>query len=150
MIRELQPWHANVSKRQVKTPKVYFRDSGIYHHLLGLSAPSGIQTHPKLGASWEGFALEQLTAHLQLSPEEVFFWATHAEAELDLLTMSGCKPIGFEFKYTDTPKITKSMNIALQTLKLEKIFVIYPGSANFKLSDRIVAVGLEKLGEIDI
>lgn len=109
-----------------------------------------IHSHPKLGASWEGFALEQVTAHLGLSSEEVFFWGTHAEAELDLLTFAKGRAVGFEFKYTDAPKITKSMKIAIQDLKLKKLFVIYPGNFNFKLSDTISAIGFHNIGELEI
>mgnify|MGYP003393088165 CR=1 FL=1 len=149
MIRELKPWHAQVDKRQIKTPKVYFRDSGLFHHLLGLSKLSEIERHPKLGASWEGFVLEQITSHFELAPEEVFFWGTHADAEIDLLCkLKGGRMVGFEIKYTDAPKITRSMSIALKDLKLDEIYVIYPGKLNFKLSDKISAIGFENLKNI--
>ncbi len=149
MIRELQPWHANIGKRQIKTPKIYFRDTGLLHLLLGLSKLSEIETHPKLGASWEGFVLEQITSHFGLPPEEVFFWGTHAEAEIDLLcTLSGGRRVGFEIKYTDAPQITRSMVIALKDLKLNAIHVIYPGKTNFKLSDKISAIGFERLKDL--
>lgn len=150
MIRELQPWIANIDKRQVKAPKIYFRDTGIYHYLLGLHKLSDIHKHPKLGASWEGFALEQLTAHFNLSSEEIFFWSTHAHAELDLLATIKGKKIGFEFKFTDAPKITKSMNISIQDLKLNKLFILYPGSKNFSLSEKIHVIGIEQLRHFDV
>lgn len=150
MIRELQPWHANIDKRQIKTPKIYFRDSGIFHFLIGLDKGSDINKHPKLGASWEGFALEQMTAHLKLSSDEIFFWGTHSDAELDLFFRYGGKNIGIEFKYTDAPKITKSMHIASKDLDLDKLFVIYPGNINFKLSEKITAIGLENIRKFSI
>lgn len=149
MIRELQPWHANIDKRQIKTPKIYIRDSGILHLLLGLTKLSEIEQHPKLGASWEGFVLEQITSHFELTQEEVFFWGTHAEAEIDLIcTLNGGRRVGFEIKYTDAPKITRSMSIALSDLKLSAIHIIYPGKTNFKLSDKISAIGFERLKEL--
>jgi len=149
MIRELQPWHANIDKRQIKTPKIYFRDSGLLHLLLGLTKLSEIERHPKLGASWEGFALEQIISQLELSADEVFFWGTHAEAEIDLLcTLSGGRRVGFEIKYTDSPKITRSMMICLEDLKLSEINVIYPGKLNFKLSDKINAIAFEKIRDL--
>lgn len=150
MIRELQPWHVNIDKRQIKTPKIYFRDSGIFHFLLGLDKGSDIQKHPKLGASWEGFALEQITVHLNLTSDEIFFLGTHSDAELDLFFRAEAKNIGIEFKYTDSPKITKSMNIASHDLDLDKLFVIYPGNANFKLSEKITAIGFENIRKFSL
>jgi len=149
MIRELQPWHANIDKRQIKAPKIYFRDTGLFHHLLGLSNPSDIQTHPKLGASWEGFALEQITSYFDLKTDQVNFWGTHAEAEIDLIcSLHGGRRVGIEIKYTDAPKITRSISIALQDLQLAHVYVIYPGKKNYKLSDKVSAVSFEKLGSI--
>ncbi|NUM87916.1 MAG: ATP-binding protein [Bdellovibrionales bacterium] len=150
MIRELQPWHANVDKRQIKSTKIYFRDSGVLHYLLGLDEPSSIMTHPKLGASWEGFALEQVTSHLDLDAEEVFFWGTHAQAEIDMLTIRKGRAIGFEFKYTDAPRVTKSMRIAQKDLDLSALYVVYPGSENFRLDSGITAVGFENLRKFSI
>ena len=146
IVRELKPWVENIDKRQVKSPKIYFRDSGIFHFLLGLNKFSEISLHPKLGLSWEGFALEQVTAHFQLTSDEAYFWATHAEAELDLFCNNiGGKRLGFEFKYTDHPKVTKSMQIAIKDLKLKHLYVVYPGKTNFKLSEKISAVAFENL-----
>lgn len=143
MIRQLQPWFENIGKRQVKSPKIYFRDSGIFHTLLNLSDQKDLQVHPKIGASWEGFALEEVIRALQARQEECFFWSTYGEAEIDLLIYRKGKFLGFEFKYTDAPKMTKSMQIALQDLPLEKVFVLYPGEMDYPLSDRVLAMGLE-------
>ena len=145
MIRVLQPWYENLKKRQVKTPKIYFRDSGIYHTLLGLNNNEVLSHSPKLGASWEGFALEQIIRFYKVEPEECYFWASHSTAEIDLLIFKNGRRIGFEFKYTDTPKITPSMKLSLEYLKLDQIKVIFPGNIKFKLSEQIEAVGLESL-----
>lgn len=143
MIRELKPWHENLSKRQVKSPKIYFRDSGLFHTLLGVDHENGILNHPKLGSSWEGFALEEVIRHLEVDSFDCYFWATQSSAELDLLVFKGGKRLGFEFKYTDAPKITKSMKIALHDLKLDELTIIYPGTKSFKLDDKLFASGLE-------
>jgi predicted AAA+ superfamily ATPase len=150
MIRVLQPWYENLKKRQVKTPKIYFRDSGVYHTLLGLNNNEDIATHPKIGSSWEGFALEQIIRYYNADSEECYFWSSHNVAEIDLLIVKNGKRLGFEFKYTDTPKITKSMKISLEDLKLDKINVIFPGNLSFKLSDKIEAIGLEFLQNLKI
>lgn len=142
MIRQLSPWFENISKRQVKTPKIYFRDSGILHSLLGIESEGELLTHPKLGASWEGFALEEVVRHLQVDANAVYFWATQGDAELDLLVLKGSKKLGFEFKYTDRPQLTKSMQIALQDLKLDSLTLIYPGEVEVKLSSNVHAIGL--------
>ncbi len=143
MIRLLGPWHENISKRQVKAPKLYFRDSGIYHALLGLPDNKALMTHPKLGASWEGFAMEQVISALKLRPEECYFWATHSVAELDLLTFQNGKRIGYEFKYSDIPQVTSSMEIAFKDLKLDHLYVIVPKVKKMKLSSHITALSLE-------
>ena len=145
MIRELSPWFENIKKRQVKSPKIYFRDSGILHALLNIKNMTELETYPKLGAFWEGFALEEVIRIYNANPEEYFFWATHADAELDLFIIKHGKRLGFEFKYTDAPRITRSMQIALNDLKLDHITVIYPGKKTFPLSDKITAQGLESL-----
>ncbi|MCB1107716.1 MAG: ATP-binding protein [Chlamydiia bacterium] len=142
MIRQLQPWYENISKRQVKTPKIYFRDSGLFHTLLGIESESSLLTHPKLGSSWEGFALEEVIRHLEVDPFDCFFWASHAHAELDLLVFKGGKRLGFEFKYSDHIKVTKSMRIAMEDLKLDALVVIYPGSKSHEIEDSIHAAGL--------
>ena len=143
MVRQLQPWHENLGKRQVKAPKVYFRDSGLLHTLLGIADQAGLLTHPKLGASWEGFALEQTLRITQ--PDEAYFWATHAGAELDLLMFKYGKRVGVEFKHADAPRITPSMKIALADLKLDALYVAYPGKRRYALGERVEAIPLSEL-----
>ncbi len=143
MIRQLPPWFENISKRQVKSPKIYFRDSGIWHFLLGIDNMNSLHLHPKLGASWEGFALEEILRVHRAIEGEYYFWATHGQAELDLFIIKHGKRLGFEFKYTDSPKITKSMLIAMEDLKLDQLVVIYPGKETFPLNKGITACGLE-------
>lgn len=145
MIRSLQPWFENLGKRQVKSPKIYFRDSGILNALLGLKKKEDIETHPRLGAFWEGFAMEQLIRIIDASQEECYFWATQSGAELDLLVLKDGKREGFEFKYTDHPKLTPSMKIAMHDLKLDHLTLIYPGKETFPLGDKMTAQGLESL-----
>jgi hypothetical protein len=116
MVRQLQPWHENLGKRQVKAPKIYLTDTGLLHTLLGVVTAEDLERHPKVGASWEGFSLEALLAHLGARPEECFFWATHAGAELDLLVVRGRRRLGFEMKRSEAPQVTPSMRIALQDL----------------------------------
>lgn len=143
MIRVLQPWYENLKKRQVKTPKIYFRDSGIYHALLGLNNYESMAISPKIGPSWEGFALEQVINHNNAEPEECYFWSAHGVAEIDLIIIKNGKRIGFEFKYSSTPKITKSIEIALNDLKLNQVKIIFPGDKIYKLSDKVEAIGLK-------
>lgn len=145
MVRQLQPWFANVGKRQVKAPKLYFRDTGVLHSLLGITSRAELGVHPSAGASWEGFALEAVIRELGLSATECFFWATHAHAELDLFCHVKGRPYGFEFKRADAPKVTPSMRIALDDLKLEHLYVVFPGTQSFSLGERITAVGLGSL-----
>lgn len=145
MIRQLQPWHENLGKRQVKSPKIYFRDSGLFHYLMGLPHIKSLQSHPKLGASWEGFALESVIRESHDDPLNFYFWATQGHSELDLFWIQGSKRVGFEFKYTDAPKVTKSMEIAIQDLGLSKIWVIIPGKHQFKLRPKIQVLGLENI-----
>lgn len=142
MIRVLYPWHENLGKRQVKSPKIYFRDSGIYHALNRIETYNELLIQPQLGASWEGFSLEEIIRHQDVDAFDCYFWGTHAGAELDLLIIKGNKRIGFEFKYTDTPKTTKSMHIAMEALSLNELTVISPGDHNFPLTEKIRAVGL--------
>ncbi len=143
MLREIPPWFENISKRQIKSPKIYFRDSGILHYLLNIPDEESLYHHPKLGASWEGFALESIIRHHEASDGEYYFWATQGDAELDLLIIKNGKRLGFEFKYTDMPKVTKSMTIAIEDLKLDKLVIIYPGKEAFPLTTYIDAIGLE-------
>jgi uncharacterized protein len=143
MIRTLFPWFENIAKRQVKLPKIYVRDSGILHTLLGIKTNNALIMHPKMGASWEGFAIEAITNQLQIRNEECFFWATHSGAELDLLVFRAGKRIGFEIKYTDAPKITKSARIAIEDLTLDHLYIIFPGNQSFPMDKNITAAGLE-------
>lgn len=147
MVRQLLPWFENISKRQVKRPKIYFRDSGLYHSLQEIGDFSSLLHHPRLGASWEGFALEEVTRFYGAAAEECFFWAIHGQAELDLLLVRDGKRMGFECKYCDAPRLTKSMQIALDTLQLDRLYVIYPGSRNYLLSEKVEVVSLYTLAE---
>ncbi|MDP3850357.1 MAG: ATP-binding protein [Luteolibacter sp.] len=140
MVRRLLPWHENLKKRQVKAPKVYVRDSGIVHQLLGMGGFTDLQSHPKLGASWEGFALESILARTQ--SRNAYFWATHAGAELDLLLFHKGKRIGFEFKYNDAPGMTKSLHSALQDLSLDHAWIVYPGTDRYHLHEKVEAIPL--------
>jgi len=142
MIRVLMPWFENIHKRQVKSPKIYFRDNGILLNLLNISNHTDLLRYPQLGAIWEGFALEQVIDSLSLRSEEVFFWRTQNGAELDLLIFHEGKRLGFEFKYADIPKTTKSMHAAVEDLHLDYLYIIYPGNRQFSLTDKITAIGL--------
>ena len=145
MVRQLPSWHENVGKRQVKAPKVFVRDSGILHTLLGLRNAREIDTHPKVGASWEGFALDAVVARLRAEPEECFFWATHSGAELDLLVVRGGERVGFEFKRTTTPAATRSMHVAMDTLRLRNLWVVHAGERGFDLGPHMRATPLARL-----
>jgi len=138
MVRVLPPWFENIGKRQVKSPKIYVRDSGIFHALLGLRDRAALLGHPKLGASWEGFALEQILSHLRT--RDAYFWGTQAGAELDLLVMLNGRRHGFEFKHADAPSRTKSMHIAISDLALDHLWVVYPGADRYTLDTRITAL----------
>ena len=142
MVRSLKPWFENIKKRQVKSPKVYIRDSGLLHILLD-QVHEEMAMHPKVGASWEGFALEEVVRHHKVDPEDCYFWATTSDAELDLFLVLNGKRVGFELKYTDAPHITRSMHIAMDTLKLDVLNVIVPSSGTFPLHDKIQVFGLE-------
>lgn len=148
MIRILQPWLENIKKRQVKTPKIYFRDSGIFNTLSAIHSLTELAKTPKIGVLWEGFALEQVINGLQIKSGDCYFWATSNEAELDLLIFKNGKRLGFEFKYSDSPKVTKSMQIALTDLKLDHLYIIFPGQISFPISDQITACGLDKLSAV--
>lgn len=145
MVRTLRPWFENLSKRQVKAPKIYLTDTGILHTLLGIDDQLALERHPKVGASWEGFALAQVVGHLGARPEESFFWATHHGAELDLLVVRGAKKLGFEFKRTGAPTVTKSMHVALEDLRLHSLTVIHAGRDTFALTPKIRAVALQHM-----
>jgi predicted AAA+ superfamily ATPase len=135
MVRQLQPWHANLQKRQVKSPKVYFRDTGILHSLFGIRTQIELETHPKIGASWEGYAIEEVLKAVE--PDEAYFWATHGGAELDLLLIIGGRRLGVECKRMDAPRLTPSMRMALDDLALDHLFVVYPGEQHYPLADRV-------------
>lgn len=145
MVRQLQPWHANVRKRQVKAPKVYVRDSGLLHQLLGIRSDRELLTHPKIGASWEGYVVEEVLAAVQ--PDEAYFWATHQGAEIDLVLRKDGRLSGVECKRTDAPRLTPSMRIALEDLQLERIAVVYPGSKRFPIASAVEAVPLHDVWE---
>lgn len=143
MVRQLQPWHENLSKRQVKSPKVYLRDSGLLHALLGLASERDILSHPKAGASWEGYAIEETLKLVR--PEAAYFWATHTGAELDLLLIKRGRRYGVEVKFQDAPRLTPSMRIALTDLRLQRLTVLYPGDLRYELDRRVTVVPLAEL-----
>ena len=138
LIRQLRPWHENLRKRQVKRPKLYVRDAGLYHHLIGVGTMDALQTHPRIGASWEGFVLEKMIA--ESAPDEAYFWATHNGAELDLLLLMQGRRVGVEIKRVDAPRRTRSMAVALNDLRLDALYVVYPGDTRYVIDDRIAAV----------
>lgn len=150
MIRILQPWFENIKKRQVKTPKIYFRDSGIFNALSSITSITELAKTPKIGPLWEGFALEEVINCLQIRSNDCYFWSTHNGATLDLFIFKNGKRLGFEFKYTDSPKITKSMHIALEDLQLDHLYVIFPSNIKFPLTEKITACGLDALKSIKI
>ena len=148
VVRQLRPWHENISRRQVKSPKIFITDSGILHTLLQIKTHSDLLNHPKVGASWEGFAIEQLITLLGVEENECYFWATHSGAELDLLIVKGRTKTGFEIKFTSSPRVTPSMKSALSALQLNKLYVVYPGEENYKLGSKIFAVSLKKISKV--
>jgi predicted AAA+ superfamily ATPase len=150
IIRQLQPWFYNAKKRIVKSPKIYFRDSGLLHVFLSIDSKTALNGHPKLGASWEGFALEEFISFHKLSEQECFFWGLHTGAELDLVFQKSGKLYGLEVKYSDAPKMTKSMHSALAELNLEKLFVLYPGKDAYKLDKKIEVIGIEALSALNL
>jgi len=148
MLRVLPPWFENLGKRLVKSPKVYLRDSGVLHQMLGMTEAMDLQRHPQYGASWEGFALEQtLIAHGQ---RDAYFYGTQRGAELDLLLLRRGRRWGFEFKCTDAPTTTKSMHIALDDLKLEHLWVVYPGTLRYPMTEKINALPLREIHQIEL
>jgi hypothetical protein len=144
-VRVLQPFHENLAKRQVKAPKVYVADGGLLHVLLGIGDLASLEGHPRLGASWEGYVIRQVVTRLRARRDECFFWRTHDGAELDLLVVRGGRRIGFEIKYTDAPKITRSMRIALSDLRLDRLYVVHAGTECYPLGDRMHAIALGSL-----
>ncbi|MBI3015951.1 MAG: ATP-binding protein [Candidatus Tectomicrobia bacterium] len=145
VVRQLLPWHENISKRQVKSPKVYIADSGLLHTLLGIETRNDLERHPKIGASWEGFVIEQVIRWTGSRKEDCFFWATHAGAELDLLVVKGRDRLGFEVKLTSSPRVTPSMRSALSDLKLQRLHVIHTGEETFMLERNIQALAMPRL-----
>ena len=145
LVRTLPAWHANLGKRQIKAPKVYFRDSGLLHQLLGIRTRQNLETHPKVGASWEGYALEETLARLE--PDEAYFWATPSGAELDLLLVKDGRKFGIEFKRVDSPRLTASARTAITDLELDHLAILYPGTKAFPLGDRASALPLRSLTE---
>ena len=146
MVRQLQPWHENIGKRQVKAPKVYIRDSGILHSLLSLSDLYSLSGHPEAGASWEGFTLEQVLKSIR--PSESFFWATHNGAELDLFFLHRGHRYGVEVKFSEAPKVTRSMRLALDNLRLDHLWVIYPGIHAYPVDEKITVFPLSHVAEL--
>ncbi len=138
MVLQLPAWQTNLKKRQVKSPKIYFRDSGFLHQLLGIRTGNDLLSHPKSGASWEGYIIETILTAIQ--PDEAYFWATYAGAELDLLLFKGGQRIGVEIKRADAPRLTPSMRTALTDLNLDRISVIYPGKRRYNLAESIEAI----------
>ena len=143
VMRQLPPWFENVGKRQVKSPKVYLRDSGLLHSLLGIPSFAALEAHPKLGASWEGFALEEVLR--TTGDREAYFWNTQSGAELDLLVFINGHRFGFEFKYADAPTVTKSLQVAWSDLKLRQVFLVHPGKKSYALNEWAQALSVEDL-----
>ncbi len=143
MVRQIQPWYANIKKRQVKAPKIYIRDTGILNSLLGIKTEVDVPRHPSCGASWEGFVIEEIIHAVE--PDDVYFWATHQGAEIDLVLFKGGRMYGVEIKRQDAPVMTPSMRIALEDLKLERIAVIYPGSKRYELNKKISVVPFHQI-----
>ena len=140
MVRQLPPWFENLSKRQVRAPKVYVRDTGLLHALLGIANQRDLESHPKVGASWEGYAVEEVLKSFR--PDEAYYWATHNGAELDLLLFKNGRRIGVECKRADAPTMTPSMRIALKDLKLDSLYVLYPGERTYSLAKNVEVVPL--------
>jgi hypothetical protein len=147
VVRQLAPWHENLSKRQVRSPKVYVADTGLLHTLLGIETRESLERHPKVGASWESFVLREVVLRIGARPEECFFWATHAGAELDLLVVRGQRRLGFEIKRTTAPSVTRSMHSARESLRLDRLDLIHAGEHTFPLAPDIRAVAAARLRE---
>ena len=145
MVRQLPPWHANLKKRQVKAPKIYFRDTGLLHQLLGIRSEKELLSHPKCGASWEGYVIEETIK--ATAPDEVYYWATHSGAEIDLVLIKSGRMLGVECKRIDAPRMTPSMRTAREDLQLEQIAVVYPGTKRYSLDDGVAAVPLGAVEE---
>lgn len=148
VLRQLQPWYENTGKRQVKSPKVYVADSGLLHALLSIETRHDLEGHPKIGASWEGFAVNEIIARHGAREDEFFFWATHAGAELDLLVVRGHRRHGFEIKRTTAPTVTRSMRTAMSTLGLDSLDVVHAGDHTFQLADGCRALAFKEMVEL--
>ncbi len=142
VMRQLQPWHENIAKRQNKSPKIYIRDSGLFHALLSIERQSNLEAHPKFGASWEGFAMEQILA--RIGPRNAYYWGTHAGAELDLLFFHAGRRYGVEFKCADAPVMTKSLHVALSDLRLDQAWIVYPGKKSYPVHERVEVMPLSQ------
>lgn len=145
MVRQLQPWHANLKKRQIRSPKIYFRDTGLLHQLLGIRLKKDLFSHPKCGASWEGYVIEEVLKNA--NPDEQYFWRTHNGAEIDLVVVKDGRIFGVECKWIDAPRLTPSMRIAKDDLKLEKIIVVYPGKRRYEIAKNIHAIPLQEISD---
>lgn len=143
MVRQLPPWFENLGKRQVKAPKIYLRDSGLLHSLLGIATQHDLEHHPKVGASWEGYAVEEVLKALR--PDEAYYWATYNRAEIDLVLFKNGRRIGVKCKRADAPTMTKSMHIALDNLKLDELKIVYPGERRYTLAKGVEVVPLAEL-----
>ncbi len=148
MVRILQPWSINIGKRLVKRPKLYLRDSGLFHALLSIETPEQLLASPRLGASWEGFALDCVCRTLDKEDGELYFWHTHAGAEVDLFWQAGGRSWGVEFKYEDAPRLTRSMKATLEDLALERLWVVYPGKTAYRLSEKVHVIPLADIGDV--
>ncbi len=149
MVRQLAPWFENIKKRQIKSPKVYIRDSGLLHYLLHIHDADGLAFHPKMGSSFEGFVIEEIIKTLSLQQDECFFWRTQEGAELDLLILRKNKKIGFEIKKTSQPKMTRSIHSALSDLRLDHLFLVHSGDVSWLLSERVTALTFKELLSLD-
>ena len=147
VVKQLPPWHANLKKRQVKAPKVYIRDSGLVHHLLGITSAGDLDVHPGRGSTWEGLVLELVMERLRAAGREFYYWRTHTGAELDLLAVSGRERLGVEVKLSSAPTITPSMRHAMRDLDLTELIVVHAGEMSFPMADRIRAVSAHRLLE---
>jgi hypothetical protein len=147
MVRQIAPWHENLKKRQVRAPKIYVRDTGLLHQLLGLRTERELLSHPKCGAAWEGYAIEE--ALKLVEPDAAYFWATHQGAELDLLLIHRGRRYGVEIKRADAPQLTRSMRVALEDLQLTHLTVLYPGTRRYALGERVSVVPLAALATGD-
>ncbi len=145
MMRQLQPWHANLKKRQVKSPKIYFRDTGLLHQLIGIRSEKELLNHPKSGASWEGYVIEEVIKAIE--PDEIYYWATHNGAEIDLVIIKNGRMLGVECKRMDAPGLSPSIRTALEDLKLEQIAIVYPGTKRYSLSNTVKVIPLEAVAD---